>query len=63
MGEALDGSIRCALTQTDMADHLGLSAVHTNRALKELKTRGVLAGRGSLYVVLDPEGLQGMAGL
>ncbi len=61
-GEALDGSIRCALTQTDMADHLGLSAVHTNRALKELKTRGLIAGRGSLYIVRDRKGLQSMAG-
>lgn len=62
-GEALDNRIRCALTQTDMADHLGLSAVHTNRALKELKSSGLLAGRGSLYVVRDLDGLRTVAGL
>ncbi len=61
-GEALDGRIRCPLTQADIADHLGLSTVHTNRAFKDLRATGLVAGRGNLYVVSDRPGLQAVAG-
>ena len=60
-GEALDGTIRCALTQTDMADYLGLSTVHTNRALRDLKENGLISGRGSNYTVADRAKLQALA--
>ena len=62
-GEARDGRIRCPLTQADMADHLGLSTVHTNRALKDLRARGLVAGRGNLYIVADRPGLLDAAGV
>ena len=60
-GEALDGRIRCALTQSDMADYLGLSTVHTNRALKDLKESGYISGKGNLYTIADRPGLQALA--
>jgi CRP-like cAMP-binding protein len=61
-GEALDGNMRCALTQTDMADHLGLSTVHTNRALQDLKAKGLIGGRGSTYTIADRHALMAAAG-
>ena len=61
-GEALNNSIRCALTQTDLGDHLGLSTVHVNRALKDLKLGGLISGRGSVYTISDLPGLQAIAG-
>ncbi len=60
-GEALNNSIRCALTQTDLADYLGLSTVHTNRALKDLKLKGLISGKGSVYTICDLPGLQAIA--
>lgn len=50
----------CPLTQTDLADLLGMSAVHTNRVLQTLRRRG-LAGlaRGRL---LSPDTM-GLAAL
>ena len=62
-GEALDDTIRCALTQTDLADHLGLSTVHVNRALRDLKLRGLISGRGSVYAIRDLPALQAIASL
>lgn len=33
----------CPLTQSDLADALGLTAIHVNRVLKELRQRGLLS--------------------
>ena len=51
---------RCAfpMTQNELADAVGISAVHVNRTLQELRTAGLIAlGRGKLHL-LDWEGLQ-----
>ena len=51
---------RCAfpMTQNELADAVGISAVHVNRTLQELRTAGLIAlGRGKLHV-LDWEGLK-----
>ncbi len=46
----------CPLTQTDIGDVLGLSTVHVNRVLKELRTRNLLSlrnGRVELFCLDD----------
>ncbi|AWN37655.1 Crp/Fnr family transcriptional regulator [Methylobacterium radiodurans] len=50
---SLAGEHRCPLplTQTDLADALGLTSVHVNRTLKELRGSGLLTLRGSTLVV------------
>lgn len=46
------------LTQSDLADMIGLTPIHVNRILKELREKGVLeVNRGSVSVV-DPEMLK-----
>jgi CRP-like cAMP-binding protein len=51
---------RCAfpMTQNELADAVGISAVHVNRTLQELRAAGLIAlGRGKLHL-LDWEGLK-----
>jgi len=45
------------LTQTDLAESLGLTSVHVNRTLKELRERGLAEFRGGVVHILDPERL------
>ena len=46
------------LTQTDLAECLGLTSVHVNRTLKELREQGLVEFRGSRVSISDLEGLQ-----
>lgn len=45
------------LTQDQLADHLGISAVHVNRVLKVFRDAGVIELRSKLLTILDPEAL------
>jgi CRP-like cAMP-binding protein len=52
--QAIDGGVVfvCPLTQTDIGDALGLSTVHVNRVLKEMRSRRLLSlrnGRVELF--------------
>jgi CRP-like cAMP-binding protein len=47
-------------TQSDLADALGLTAIHTNRVLRDLREDGLLIFRGSAVQLLDLESLHGM---
>jgi CRP-like cAMP-binding protein len=49
---------RFPVTQTHLSDALGLSVVHTNRVLQELRGEGLIAFRGGELVVLNWPGLQ-----
>jgi CRP-like cAMP-binding protein len=49
------------LIQTELADLLGLSAVHVNRSLKELRRRELLTWRGRHFEILRPTELQDLA--
>jgi len=51
---------RCELpiTQAEFADALGLSTVHVNRVLQELRGAGLITLKGSVLQVLDWEGLK-----
>lgn len=46
------------LIQTELADLLGLSAVHVNRSLKELRRRQLLTWRGRHFHILRPAELR-----
>lgn len=50
------------ITQMHFADTLGLSIVHTNKTLKKLADRGLIRWRERGCDILDPEGLQQIAG-
>ena len=46
-----------ALTQNDLANCLGLTAVHVNRVLRELRERGLVTFRGGHVTIADRAGL------
>jgi CRP-like cAMP-binding protein len=46
------------LTQTDIAECLGLTSVHVNRVLKELRESGILQFRNGRVAILDLPGLE-----
>ncbi|MDH4414257.1 MAG: Crp/Fnr family transcriptional regulator [Rhizobium sp.] len=50
------------VTQMHFADTLGLSIVHTNKTLKKLADRGLIRWRDRGCDILDPQGLQALAG-
>lgn len=49
------------LTQEELAECLGLTAVHVNRTLKEMRERGLVEFRGRRVTLLDLEGLKRVA--
>ncbi|TMJ15536.1 MAG: Crp/Fnr family transcriptional regulator [Alphaproteobacteria bacterium] len=58
VGLAADLRYHLPLTQADLADASGLTSVHVNRMLKELRDAGLVTFRGSEVVIHDWEGLQ-----
>ncbi len=50
------------LLQADLADALGLSGVHVNRVLQELRRMALVAVRGRTLEVLDRPGLEELGG-
>jgi CRP-like cAMP-binding protein len=50
-----------ALTQNDLANCLGLTSVHVNRVLRELRERGLVTFRGGHVTIADPAGLNSLA--
>ena len=53
-----DQGFRLALTQAEIADALGLTSVHVNRVLKELRGDELIATAGRYLSILDWDGLQ-----
>lgn len=58
VGLAENNSYDLPITQTDVADACGLTSVHVNRMLKELRNRGLITFRSSEVVIHDWEGLK-----
>ena len=50
------------LTQQHLGDTLGLSIVHVNRVLRQLRESGLVSFRNGRVTILDPEGLTRLAG-
>lgn len=51
-------SYECPLTQYDLADALGLTAIHVNRMLRELRERGLLSFQKGRVNIIDTAGLK-----
>ena len=50
--------ITLPITQADLGDTLGLSTVHTNRVIQELRARNLITWQGQSVRMLDWDGLQ-----
>ncbi|HMC91633.1 MAG TPA: Crp/Fnr family transcriptional regulator [Allosphingosinicella sp.] len=53
VGMADERGYDLALTQTDLAECLGLTSVHVNRVLKELREAGIVEFRGGRVTIMD----------
>ncbi|MER9643247.1 Crp/Fnr family transcriptional regulator [Mesorhizobium sp. M0239] len=62
IGSVTRHSYECPLTQYDLADALGLTPIHVNRMLRELRERKFLEFRQGHVCVLDQQGLTKFAG-
>lgn len=49
------------LTQTDLAECVGLTSIHVNRTLKELREQGLVQFRSGRVTITDWDGLQRVA--
>jgi len=61
VGLADEGGYALDLTQVDLAECLGLTSVHVNRVLRELRERGLVAFRGGRVTILDRAALERVA--
>jgi len=62
VGSVTRNCYECPLTQYDLADALGLTPIHVNRMLRELRERRFLEFRQGHVRVLDQPGLTKFAG-
>ncbi len=56
------GTIELPLTQEHIGDALGLTSVHVNRTLRQLRESGLVGLSGRTLRVLDPDALADVAG-
>ena len=61
VGMAGDSSYRFPLTQTDVADVTGLTPIHVNRMLKQLRDQRLMTFRGGEVEIHDWQGLKRVA--
>ncbi|BCM85787.1 Crp/Fnr family transcriptional regulator [Methylobacterium indicum] len=61
VGRAQDGRCELPITQVELADALGLSAVHVNRTLRELRQAGLIDWRDKSLVLPDLDALTALA--
>ncbi|WP_395383943.1 Crp/Fnr family transcriptional regulator [Mesorhizobium sp. UC22_110] len=62
VGAVTCNGFECPLTQYDLADALGLTPIHVNRMLRELRERKFLEFRQGYVRLLDHAGLMKLAG-
>jgi CRP-like cAMP-binding protein len=58
VGETDGNSFRLPITQMELGDVLGLSAVHVNRTIQELRSDGLITWRGDVVTIENPDGLR-----
>lgn len=61
LGEAEDKEKDCfelPLTQEQIADVLGLTAVHVNRMIRQLRTKGLIDWKGRIVTIIDKDALR-----
>ena len=61
VGLAGPGELHFPLTQTDIADATGITTVHVNRTMKELREGGLIAIQGKIIIVPSMAKLQEIA--
>ena len=61
IGRAKDGSCALPITQADLSDASGLSVVHVNRTLQELREMGLITFARGQLTVHEWDGLAGLA--
>ncbi|MBX9934154.1 MAG: Crp/Fnr family transcriptional regulator [Methylobacterium sp.] len=61
VGLAIDDAFDMRVTQSELADVLGLSYVHVNRVLQELRRGGLIRMSGGVLAILDVARLEQMA--
>lgn len=62
VGLAKQTEFRCPLSQYVLADALGLSAIHVNRVLRQLRERDLLTVQRGMVRIHDLSGLRKLAG-
>jgi CRP-like cAMP-binding protein len=55
------GSFELPMTQAEIGDTLGISTVHVNRVVQELRAEGLIRWEGNTVEVLDPQRLEDVA--
>lgn len=53
VGAVSDRTFNLSITQEELGDTLGISTVHVNRMVKELRDQGLIEWRGSVIKILD----------
>jgi CRP-like cAMP-binding protein len=62
VGLATKAEFRCPLSQFVLADALGLTSIHVNRTLRQLRERKLLTVRRGVVTIHDLAGLRELAG-
>ena len=62
VGLATESEFMCPLNQYVLADALGLSAIHVNRVLRQLRERELLTLKGRKVIIQDAGALKELAG-
>lgn len=58
VGLTSGNTMELPITQVELGDSLGLSSVHVNRVLQELRGEGLIVSRGRTLIILDVAGLE-----
>ena len=61
VGRTNGDSYELPLTQRELAECLGLTVVHANRTLQELRRRALVEFENRQLTILDRRGLEGVA--
>lgn len=61
VGHVTDRTFRLPLSQTELSDAMGLSVVHINRTLQQLRKQGLISWQGETVRILDWPALQEVA--
>ena len=51
----------CRITQVELADAIGVSTVHVNRVLQELRSAGLIQSKGTQITIPDWDRLKDVA--
>ncbi len=62
VGMATETTYACPLNQYVLADALGLSAIHVNRVLRQLREQGLMTLKGGQVLIHDVEALERLGG-